>query len=185
MIHPVHPVHPAFDQTGKSGSLHPARATYDAKMLAEMDAFLIAFPHSRSIAEAATCAGVTFGAVYQWRMDDALGFLARFKIAQGERADYLEELAQKRVESPSFNGRIGSDVLLIAMLNANEPGKWRQNVTVQHDLAGRVLEALRQAQGRDRSAGLGYGAPGLPQGAGPPGRVVEGEAVERAEEEKG
>lgn len=170
--------HPHMDHTGKTGPLHPARATYDAKMLAEMDAFLIAFPRSRSIAEAAACAGVTFGAVYQWRVDDALGFLARFKVAQGARADYLEELAQKRVENPSFNGRIGSDVLLMGLLNANYPEKWRANVTVQHELGARVMDALRAAQERDRAAGIGYRAP---VGELPPGsdRIgIEGEKEE-------
>mgnify|MGYP001583357886 FL=1 len=163
--------------TGLHGPLHPARATYDAKMLAEMNAFLIAFPHSRSIQEAADAAGVTFGAVYQWRRDNALGFLPRWEIAQAARADYLEELAQKRVEAPSFGGRIGSDVLLIALNNANNPN-WRRSVTITHDLGARVVETLRELQARDREAGTGDWQPELP-----PGRVVERERA--ADDEKG
>ena len=155
--------------TGLHGPLHPARATYDAKMLAEMNAFLIAFPHSRSIEEAALAVGITFGAVYQWRQDNALDFLPRFVIAQAARADYLEGLAQKRVEAPSFGGRIGSDVLLIALNNANNPN-WRRSVTITHDLGARVVETLRALQARDREAGAADWQPELP-----PGRVVEGE----------
>lgn len=147
---------PSMSNQHYSTDVHPARATYDERMRAEQEAFLLAFPHSRSIAQAAASAGVTFGAVYQWRVDNALGFLERFRLAQAARADYLEELAQKRVENPSFNGRIGSDVLLMGLLNANYPEKWRPNVTVTHDLGARVLATLQQLQAQDRERRLGY-----------------------------
>ena len=163
--------------TGLHGPLHPARATYDAKTRASQDAFLIAFPRSRSIAEAAATAGVSDQSVYDWRQDNILGFSARFARAQMQRADYLEELAQKRVENPSFNGRIGSDVLLMGMLNANSD-KWRRNVIVTHELGTRVVETLRELQSRDREAGAADWQPELP-----PVRVVEGERA--ADDEKG
>ena len=158
--------------TGLHGSHHPARATYDAKTLASQDAFLLAFPRSRSIAEAASAAQVSDQSVYDWREDNILGFSARFARAQLQRADYLEELAQKRVENPSFNGRIGSDVLLMGMLNANSD-KWRRNVIVTHELGARVVETLRELQARDREAGTGDWQPELPAG-----RVVEGERAD-------
>ena len=178
----THPIHPSFDQTGKSGSLHPGRAAYDEKTRFYQDRFLNAFPQADSIEDACHQAGIESSTMYDWRKDDVQGFYAKWLLARQQHADYLESLAVKRVKNPSFGGRIGSDVLLIALNNAyNE--HWRPKVTVQHELGARVLEALRQAQGRDRSAGLGYGAL-TPELA--PGRVVEAEAVERPpEEEKG
>ena len=165
--------------TGLHGPLHPARATYDAKTLASQDAFLAAFGQCGSIAQAAAAAGVHPVHVRKhWINDDALGFQLRFRDAQAEFADYLEQLALKRVEAPSFNGRIGSDVLLMGLLNANYPTKWRHNVQVTHELGTRVVETLRVLQARDREAGAADWQPELP-----PGRVVEGEKA--VDDEKG
>ena len=161
---------------------HPARATYDAKTAASQNAFLAAFTQCGSITLAAAAAGVHPTHVRQhWIMDDALGFQQRFHDAQAEWSDYLEQLAVKRVENPSFNGRIGSDVLLMGLLNANHPTKWRHNVQVTHDVGTRVMDTLRQLQARDREAGTAGWQPELPSG-----RVVEGEkAVEVPEEDLG
>ena len=165
--------------TGLHGPLHPARATYDAKTTASQDAFLAAFGQCGSIAQAAAAAGVHPATVRDlWVKNDALGFQARFHNAQAEFADYLEQLALKRVENPTNNGRTGSDVLLMGLLNANHPTKWRHNVQVTHELGTRVMDTLKQLQAQDREAGAADWQPELP-----PGRVVEGEkAVEVPEE---
>ena len=157
--------------TGLHGPLHPARATYDAKTLASQNAFLAAFTHCGSITLAASAVGLHPATVRDsWVKNDALGFQARFHNAQAEFADYLEQLALKRVENPTNNGRTGSDVLLMGLLNANHPTKWRHNVQVTHDLGARVVETLRELQAKDREAGAADWQPELP-----PGRVVEGE----------
>ena len=165
--------------TGLHGPLHPARATYDAKTTASQDAFLKAFGQCGSIAQAAAAAGIHPATVRDlWVKNDALGFQARFHNAQAEFADYLEQLALKRVENPTNNGRTGSDVLLMGLLNANHPTKWRHNVQVTHELGTRVVDTLRQLQAQDRAAGTLGWQPELP-----PGRVLQGEKAAEAPEE--
>ena len=130
---------------------HPARATYDETTRISQDRFLKEYREVGNISEAASIAGINGLSPYIWRRENVLGFHQRFLDAREEYADYLESLARKRVENPSFNGRIGSDVLLIAQLNAKRPGEYRPNVTITHDLGKRVMEVLAQAQARDRS----------------------------------
>ena len=154
---------------------HPARATYDETTRLNQNRFLEHYSKVGNIEEAAALAGIHWEPTYTWRRENTLGFHARFLLARERYADYLESLARKRVENPSFNGRIGSDVLLIAQLNAKRPGEYRPNVTITHDLGKRVMEVLAQAQARDRTrpGGLpGVAVPtvveALPAGREPP-----------------
>jgi hypothetical protein len=70
-----------------------------------------------------------------WRESDAT-FVAAETQATLQFADSLEELALARIRSPD-KGR-GSDLLLITLLNANKPDKYRPK-TVIHDGHGAAL----------------------------------------------
>lgn len=131
---------------------HPARATYDAHMAQRQDRFLAVYAEFGNIPEAALVSNVSDETVRLWERDNDLGFAQRFQRAKRAYAEYLEQLARKRVQAPSFNGRIGSDVLLLGLLNANWPEKYRPNVTITHDLGRRVMDLIAKAQARDELA---------------------------------
>jgi hypothetical protein len=65
-------------------------------------------------------------------------------MEQGRRefAEGLEGLALERVKNPD-RGR-GSDLLLIGLLNANWPAKYRPQVTMDQDSAREVLNEMKR-----------------------------------------
>ena len=157
---------------------HPAQATFDAHVASNQDYFLEKFAEVGNVTEACALSNLSVEATRLWERNDVQGFASRLAHARRQYAEFLESLARKRVVAPSFNGRIGSDVLLLGLLNANWPEKYRPNITVTHELGTRVVETLRELQARDREAGGADWQPELP-----PGRVVEGEKA--VDDEKG
>lgn len=140
---------------------HPARATYDAKTLAHQDAFLLAFAKLGTISSASHAAQISeYETVRLWLRDNTLGFKERYAIAQLQFAEYLETVALERVETPTNNGRTGSDVLLIAMLNANHPTKWRRDtVVIGSDVAKEMLGELFKLAQRSKPVVEGSATP--------------------------
>lgn len=110
--------------------------------LAKQDAFLAAYANAGTIYRAAPAASITRRQVLNWRTDDALGFRARFELAQRAFAESLEDLAMQRILEPA--GNRGSDVLLMAMLNAHLPEKYRPNVVLSDESSKDVLKELQQ-----------------------------------------
>jgi hypothetical protein len=89
--------------------------------------------------------------VARWRRLDSWGFLARYELAQASFGQFLEGLALDRVMAPTNNGRTGSDVLLIFMLNGALPDKYKRDTGRElDDSARRVFDRLR---GVDRAPG--------------------------------
>ena len=77
--------------------------------------------------------------VYQWKKYNYLGFADKLEQAQHEFREYLEDLALKYLEGT----RPGQNpTMLIAMLNASWPEKWRRNEPGSDD-AKEVLAAVR------------------------------------------
>jgi len=114
-------------------------------------AFLKAYPLYGSIVATANAIGVPVGTCYRWVSPGSTTFKGMelfsegFKEAQKAFSDTLEALAWSRVSDPS--GNRGSDVLLLALLNANHPAKWRPNVSTisDTDTAKGILAELRKA----------------------------------------
>lgn len=130
---------------------HPAQATYDAKTLVLQDAFLLAFAKLGNISEAAVVSGVTPKTAYQWLREDTLGIRERAELAHREYGDWLEQVTRKRLEEPQYNGRIGSDVLLIASHNAHNPERWRRDtVVVGSDATKQLIDKLTQLAARQQ-----------------------------------
>jgi hypothetical protein len=144
---------------------HPARATYDAKTLARQDAFLIAYAKLGNVSEAAHAVpNLHPETAYEWIREDTLGIRDRYQVAHREYADWLEATVRKRLEEPQFNGRLGSDVLLIAANNAHNPERWRRDtIIVGGDSAKQLLDAIGKLAAR------------------PQGKVVEGEVTAEAQ----
>ena len=65
-----------------------------------------------------------------WKRDDVLAFMHRFDAAQDEFREMLQDLAVERVRSQDAKA---NPLLLLALLNAHWPEKYRPNVTVQDD----------------------------------------------------
>lgn len=80
--------------------------------------------------------------VREWRDRDLGGFKAQMLEAEHAWRESLEDLARSRVENPQ--GNRGSDVLLMGMLNANHPDKWRGGKVDSPEVAREVVSELRQ-----------------------------------------
>ena len=135
----------------------------------KMAAFCESFGKVGTVTKAAVAADISRETVRKWEREDINGFREQLRDAQAAYQDYLEGLALTRVENPE--GNRGSDTLLIALNNANNPDKWRGNqasIVVEDS----VLQALVMLQALDTS---GRDAKGQP--APDPGNVVEGSVV--------
>ena len=112
------------------------------------EAFLAAFSKTGTIRSASKALkalkppiSVSREIVTKWIANDYLDFAYRFKLAQREFAEYLEDLALTYVEQikPGQN-----PMLLLAMLNASWPDKYRPKVVIQDDSSVlRLLDELR------------------------------------------
>ena len=87
-------------------------------------AFLEAFARCGNVTTAARIAEVTRTNVYRWQEHDA-EFLAAFHEAEAQSTEVLEEEAQRRAME-------SSDTLLIFLLKARAPEKYRDTVTQRH-----------------------------------------------------
>ena len=85
--------------------------------------------------------------VQLWKQDDALGFNARFGRAIEAFADGLEDIAMSRIRAPE--GNRGGDVLLITMLNAHKPDKYRTGIVVVDEVPKRVAAKLAKMAQED------------------------------------
>ena len=103
--------------------------------------FLAAYSVLGNVTAAAKCVNLTAEATRQWRMSDEK-FLEYYEIADRAHTHYLEQEAQRRamqgvVEDVYYQGeKVGekvkySDNLLMFMLKAKEPEKYRDNSRVE------------------------------------------------------
>ena len=113
---------------------------------ANQETFCNAYGKLGSITKAVAVAGVSRETVRQWEQNDAHGFRQQLRDAQATYRDMLESMALDRVQNPE--GNRGSDTLLIALNNANNPDKWKGNqasIVVEDS----VLQALASLQKLD------------------------------------
>lgn len=125
-------------------------------------AFLEGLRGGLSVAHAATKAGFTRQAAYDKRKHD-LEFAQAWNDAVEQGTDVLEDAATVRavrgVEKPVFQQgkQVGtireySDILLIVLLKARRPEKYRDNATVEHTGAGGGAIKLEVGEARARLA---------------------------------
>lgn len=107
------------------------------------EAFLGAYAGRGTITSTAARVGLTKQVVYLWKDDNALKFTERFEDAHNHFTDILEDkawslaLATKPGQSP---------LMLIAMLNANLPEKYKHNVVQVDQTAKEVMTKLQGLQ---------------------------------------
>ena len=118
---------------------------HPAQMYAKQEGVLLAYRTCGTVQESCRIAGIDRWSHQHWLQEDALWYRERFADAVEDFADSLEALAVDRVRSPE--GKVGSDVLLIALLNANRPAKYRpqQSINISVEESRQSWAALRTA----------------------------------------
>jgi|TARA_R100000687_G_C6378113_1_gene131283 hypothetical protein len=109
--------------------------------------FLKAFREIGTRSGAFRIAKISRKAYDVWISEDP-DFMRLVANAQLEFGEYLEEIALERVKNPDKNR--GSDVLLLGLLNANLPTKFRPQFAMSEDSAKDLIIEWRKAA-RDRA----------------------------------
>ena len=104
--------------------------------------FLDSFEACGTIRGACNIVGVARPTYQRWVVGDA-DFAKEFDQRRVAFAERLEELALDRVRNPDKNR--GSDLLLIGLLNANMPAKYRPQVAISEDSAKDLIIEWRKA----------------------------------------
>src|SRR3990167_1600628 len=113
-------------------------------------AFLLAYPKIGTINGTSRAVTVNPSTVWRWMQDDSL-FMQAFAVAKKEFCDELETLALERVRA---QGPQHSPLLLITLLNANLPDKYKPQTVIMDTGAKDVLKKLDQlaGKGKDQTA---------------------------------
>ena len=162
------------DRMVDSPAMLRTKATRKAQQLENQGTFLRLFGQLGTIQAAAEGTGLDRQAHYDWISGDAQGYRARWEDARQRWRETLEQKAMDRINDPQ--GNRGSDVLLLAMLNAAWPEKYRQNVVVVDDTAKDLLARLRgigRRRGKELLKEVSEGMDGL-EGSGEKGREEVG-----------
>jgi len=109
--------------------------------------FLEQYGRTRTKTTAAKYAGISTEAARLWEVNDTLGFRAKLATASEVFTDRLEQFA---IES-AFQMKPGqSPLLLITLLNANLPEKYRTGMLERDDTVKNVLSELKQISMRQQ-----------------------------------
>ena len=146
----------APDATSAPGGPTANRArTLQKRTREAQDRFLEAFARDGTVLRASKATGVGRTTVYDWERGDVQGFRHRYENA---RHAFRESLEAHALDIAQQLGPTNSPLLLITLLNANWPEKYRQNVVVTDDTAKDVLKELKLAT-RPRKARRKAGDP--------------------------
>ena len=104
--------------------------------------FLKAYAVSGTILAASRAIGIHRNTCLDWVKSD-LDFAKEFENAKVSFAETLEDIALDRIRNPDKSR--GSDVLLMALLNANMPSKYRPQVAMSEDSAKELIMEWRKA----------------------------------------
>ena len=104
--------------------------------------FLEAFEEWGTVRRGCEMAGVSRDSYTWWQRTDP-EFSRSVDLARQSFAESLESIALDRVKNPDKNR--GSDVLLLVLLNANMPAKFRPSIAVDQDSAKELITEWRKA----------------------------------------
>ena len=108
----------------------------------KQEVFLAALSEWGTIKKSCALASLTYDTYKDWHAAD-YKFAERCTEARYTFAESLEELALERVTNPDKNR--GSDVLLLGLLNANMPKKYRPQVQMSDDASKELMHEWRRA----------------------------------------
>ena len=111
------------------------------KTYRRQDKFLKCYSETRSRSVSASFAGVSLSTISLWLRNDYLEFNERLDDADLKFCEGLEQLALERVRLQDAKS---NPVLLITLLNANLPNKYRPTVVMSDDTAKGVMSELRK-----------------------------------------
>ena len=111
------------------------------KTYRRQDKFLKVYEETRSRSVSASYAGVSQASITKWIREDYLEFKQRYDEADTAFCEGLEQLALERVKMQDSKS---NPVLLITLLNANLPRKYRPAAVMTDDTAKDVLSQLRK-----------------------------------------
>ena len=145
----VQPVHPKKDARKKGGARVGTRGYQAEERDVKQQAFLEGYRHAGNVTAAALHAGVGRQTHYDW-LDAYPAYVDEFAEAMEESRDRLEGEARRRaiqgVLQPVFQGgehvgdiRKYSDMLLMCLLNAERPEKFRQRYEVSGTVKHQAL----------------------------------------------
>jgi hypothetical protein len=118
--------------------------------------FLEAFEEWGTIKKGCEAAGVTRMA-YGWWLKTDPDFAKSVDLTRQSFSESLEMLALDRVKNPDKNR--GSDLLLLGLLNANMPAKYRPSVALDQDSAKELITEWRKASQSAKKDGVKEGEP--------------------------
>jgi AcrR family transcriptional regulator len=107
--------------------------------------FIAIFSNGASLRSAAKEADVNRATVYRWIENDYLGFRERYDAAHADFKDSLIEMALHRVNDQKSSD---SPLLLITLLNAYIPEKFRPNTIATEEVAKDTIKELRELSKR-------------------------------------
>ena len=108
--------------------------------------FLAAYGEWGTIRKACEIAGISRDGYGNWHKGDP-EFVKKLDLMRQSFAESLEQLALERVQNPDKNR--GSDVLLLGLLNANWPAKYRPQFAMNEDNAKDLILEWRKAATKD------------------------------------
>ena len=104
--------------------------------------FLEVFEEWGTIRRACDVVGIPRGTYNRWHSEDP-DFSKSVDLARRSFAESLEEIALERVRNPD-KGK-GADILLLGLLNANMPQKFRPQIGMNEDSAKELIVEWRKA----------------------------------------
>jgi len=119
------------------GGIVPTKSEIFKNTTAKKQAFLTAYTKCGTVTSAAKSIGINPATPYDWLKHNTDGFKVSFEQAKQSFADSLESIAFERVQTRDTN-----DVLLITLLNAHKPDKYRPNTQATNEQATEVIAKL-------------------------------------------
>lgn len=111
-------------------------------VISRQDLFLESYKSRGSVRSAVKGINIGRTQVYSWLSSDTHGFRERFEFAKHDFRDMLEDIALDRVVEQKVSD---NPTLLIALLNANLPEKYRPQSIQTDETAKEVIKELRNA----------------------------------------
>lgn len=123
-----------------------SNASRTADVVKRKALYLKAYDEFGNVRGATKAVGISRETLRRWIREDP-EFMGAVEDVRQEFGEYLESIALERVKNPD-KGR-GSDLLLLALLNANLPQKYRPQIALSEDNAKELILEWRKAAMKD------------------------------------
>jgi len=117
---------------------------------ARQDAFLVAYGECGTVRASCAAADVGRSTVDDWNRSDAHGFRAKYAVAKELYREHIQDIAWERVKVQKPND---NPVLLITLLNAHWPEKYRRDGNTVTDEVKEMMVEWKKWVRESRSSG--------------------------------